>query len=59
MNQDVEKALFHLEMADIHISKYLDNENKLGLITNIRNTAYNIKQYYNENETICETNKNK
>ena len=59
MNHDVEKALFHLEMADLHISKYLDNKNKRGLITNIRNSAYDIKKYYNEKENICETEKNK
>ena len=55
MNPNIKEALDHLDSAAKLISKYLNGKNKRGIITNILNSAYDIKKYYKEIEKDLKT----
>jgi len=42
---DIEITLNHLDEAAKYLNKYLKGKNHLGLITNIKNSSYEIKKY--------------
>ncbi len=44
--EDYAKAIEHLKMAEMYMSKALSGKNRRGVITDISNAAYRIKREY-------------
>lgn len=46
---NVDNCILHLSIAEKFLSEQLRGRNKNGLITNISNAKYEIKQYFKKN----------
>jgi hypothetical protein len=42
---NLDAALEHLYLAYEHLSKHLDGRNEFGMLTNILNSAYDVKKH--------------